>query len=249
MIKIKTKKEVQTMKEGAQMLAKIMREVERKIEPGISTKELNMAAESHIFKCGAKPSFLNYHGFPATLCVSINDEIVHGVPSQRKIKEGDIVSLDLGLFYKGFHSDMAKTIAVGEVDFETSRLIKVTKKSLKIGIRKMKPGNKIGAIGNTIQRYVEDQGFNVVRELCGHGIGRDLHEDPEVLNYGKGRGGEVMKEGMVLCLEPMVTVGNWAIKTGEDGFTLKTADGSLSCHFEHEVLVTRTGSQVLTELR
>jgi len=236
------------MKEGAQMLARIMEELGKRVEPGITTKELNMAAESHIFKFGAKPSFLNYQGFPASLCVSINEEIVHGIPSNRKLKEGDIVSLDLGLIYKGFHSDMARTFPVGKISFEAQRLIKVTKKSLRLGIRKVRPGNKIGAIGNTIQRYIESQGFNVVRDLCGHGIGKELHEDPQILNYGKRREGEVMKAGMVFCLEPMVTVGSYRILKKEDGFSYITSDNSLSCHFEDEVLVGKDGFLVLTKV-
>jgi len=248
MIKIKTKKEIQIMEEGAKILAKIMKELEKKVKPEIATNELNKAAEGLIFKSGAKPSFKGYEGFPASLCVSINEEIVHGVPSKRKLKEGDIVSLDLGLLYKGFHSDMAITLPVGKVDFETKRLIKVTKKALRIGTKKVRAGNKIGAIGNTIQRYIEDQGFNVVQDLCGHGIGRNLHEDPQILNYGKRREGSVMKEGMVLCLEPMVTVGDWQIKKGGDGFVFVTTDNSLSCHFEHEVLVTRDGCKILTKV-
>ncbi len=236
------------MTEGAKILAQIMKELEKKIEPGISTNELNMAAESHIFKLGAKPSFKGYQGFPAALCVSLNEEVVHGIPSSRKLKEGDLVSLDLGLFLNGFHSDMARTFSVGEISFEAQRLLRVTKKSLKVATRKVKPGNKIGAISNTVQRYVESQEFNVVRDLCGHGIGKELHEEPQILNYGKRSDGPVLKEGMVLCLEPMVTVGGYEIKQGEDGFSFVTEDGSLSCHFEDEVLVTRDGCQVLTKL-
>ena len=236
------------MSEGAKKLSVIMKKLEKMVKPGIKTQELDKVAQDLVFKFGAEPSFKGYDGFPAALCVSINEQIVHGVPSERVIKEGDIVSLDLGLFYKGFHSDMAITLAVGKVDFETLRLIKVTKKSLKIGIKKARPGNKTGDIENTIQRYIESQGFNVVRDLCGHGIGRDLHEDPQILNYGKRGAGPELREGMVLCLEPMVAMGDWRIKKGKDGFAYETRDGSLACHFESEIAITKDGSKVLTEI-
>ncbi|MCX6764417.1 MAG: type I methionyl aminopeptidase [Candidatus Nealsonbacteria bacterium] len=247
MIKIKTKEEIRIMAEGAKILSEIMGKLEKKISPGITTKELDKVAQDLVFKSGAKPSFKGYDGFPACLCASINEQIVHGVPSDRELKEGDILSLDLGIFYKEFHSDMALTLPVGKVDFEKLRLIRVTKKSLKIGIKKAKPGNKTGDIENTIQRYVESQGFNVVRELCGHGIGRQLHEDPQILNYGKRGTGFELKEGMVLCLEPMVTMGDWRIKRGKDGFVYETLDGSLSCHFESEIAITQKGNIILTD--
>ena len=248
MISIKTKEEIKIMAEGGKILAKIVKELTKMIKPGITTQELDKAAEDLIFKSGAKPSFKGYEGFPTTLCTSINEEIVHGLPSKRKLKEGDIISLDLGIILKGFHSDMAVTLPVGKIDPEIVRLIRITKKTLKIGIKKVRPGNTIGDIGNTIQRYVESQGFNVVRDLCGHGIGKDLHEDPQILNYGKRKTGPKIREGMVLCLEPMVTMGNFQIKKNEDGHTFETVDGSLSCHFEHEVVVTKDGCKVLTEV-
>lgn len=247
MIPIKNKKEIEIMQEGSRLLVSVMKKLEKMVKPGITTKELNMAAESHIFKLGAKSSFKGYNGFPACLCTSINEQIVHGVPSDRELKEGDILSLDSGIFYKGFHSDMALTLPVGKVDFEKLRLIRITKKSLKIGIKKARPGNRIGDIENTIQRYVESQGFNVVRELCGHGIGRELHEEPQILNYGKRGTGLELKEGMVLCLEPMVTTGDWRIKKGKDGFAYETVDGSLSCHFESEIAITGKNNIVLTD--
>jgi len=248
MILIKTKEEIEVMAEGGKILARIMKELTKMVKPGITTQELDKAAEGLVFKSGAKPSFKGHEGFPATLCTSINEEIVHGLPSRRKLKEGDIISLDLGIFFKGFHSDMAVTLPVSKIDSETARLIRVTKKALKIGIKKVRPGNTIGDIENTIQRYVESQGFNVVRDLCGHGIGKDLHEEPQILNYGKRKTGPEIKEGMVLCLEPMATIGGSQIKKGEDDHTFKTVDGSLSCHFEHEVVVTKDGCKVLTEV-
>ena len=249
MISIKSEEEIKIMTEGGKMLAGIMKELEKRVRPGITTKELDRVAETLILKSGGKPSFKGYQGFPATLCTSINEEIVHAVPSQRKLREGDIISLDLGLYYKGFHNDMAITLPVGRISPEAQRLIRVTKKALKRGIKKAKPGNTFGDIGNTIQRYVESQGFNVVRELCGHGIGEEIHEEPQVLNYGKRKSGPKIKEGMTFCIEPMVTVGEWKLKKSKDGYGFVTADGSLSAHFEHTVVVTKNGCQVLTELQ
>jgi len=254
MISIKTKEEIEIMAEGGKILAKIIKELEKKIRPGITTKELDRLAESLILKSRGKCSFKGYKStdgetvrpYPNCLCTSINEEIVHCIPSDRVLKEGDIISLDLGIFYKGFHTDMAITLAVGKVSPEAQRLIRVTKKALKRGIKKAKVGNTFGDIGNTIQRYVESQGFNVVRELCGHGIGRELHEDPKILNYGKRHTGEEIKEGMVFCLEPMVTMGDWKIRKTKDGYGYQTQDGSLSAHFEHTIAITKNGCRILT---
>ena len=234
------------MAEGGKILAGIMKELEKKVKPGITTEDLNRLAENLILKSGGKCSFKGYEDYPACLCTSINEEIVHSVPSARQLKDGDIISLDLGIFYQGFHTDMAITVPVGKILPETQRLIRVTKKALKRGIKKTRPGNTIGDIGNTIQRYVEGQGFNVVRELCGHGIGKEIHEDPKILNYGKRHSGLEIKEGMVLCLEPMVTVGDWKLKKSADGFGYQTQDDSLSCHFEHTMVVTKNGAKILT---
>ena len=249
MITIKSPEEIEKIAEGGRILAGIMEELKKKVRPGITTKELERVAETLILKSGGKCSFKGYEGFPACLCTSINEEIVHAIPSDRVLREGDIISLDLGIFYKGFHSDMAITLPVGKVKPEVSRLIRVTKKALKRGIKKVRPGNTFGDVGNTIQRYVESQGFNVVRDLCGHGIGRDLHEEPKILNYGKRHTGEEIKEGMVFCIEPMVTVGDWKIKKTSDGYGYQTKDGSLSAHFEHTVAVIKNGCQILTELK
>ncbi len=248
MIPIKSEKEIQIMAENGKILASIMEELKKRVEPGISTQELNRVAETLILNSEGKPSFKEYNGFPATLCTSINEEIVHGVPSKRKLKNGDILSLDLGMKRNGFHVDMAITLPVGEVDPEVKRLVRITKKVLKIGIKKTKIGNTINDIGNTIQRYVESQGFNVVRDLCGHGIGKELHEEPKILNYGKRHTGLKIKQGMVFCLEPMVTIGDWKIKKTKDGFGYETTDGSLSAHFEHTIVVTKHGVKVLTEM-
>jgi len=235
------------MKEGGKLLAEIMEQLKEKVHPGIKTFELDRLAESLILKYG-QCSFKGYNNFPACLCTSLNEEIVHSTPSNRKLKKGDIISLDLGLFYKDFHSDMAVTLPVGKVDPEVSRLIRVTKKALKRALRKVRPGNTFGDIGNSIQRYVEGQGFSVIRELCGHGIGRELHEDPQILNYGKRRTGPKIKEGMTFCIEPMVARGDWKIKKTKDGIGYKTTDSSLSAHFEHTILVIKNGYQVLTSI-
>ena len=248
MITIKSPAEIEIMRENGKILAKIMEELKKKVRPGITTKELDKVAQDLVLKSGAKPSFKGYQNFPASLCTSINEEIVHCLPSNRALKEGDIISLDLGIFLKGFHVDMAVTLPVGEVKPEILRLIRVTKKALKRAIKKVRPGNTVGDIGNTIQRYVESQGFSVIKELCGHGIGRELHEEPEILNYGQRHKGEKLKEGMTFCLEPMVTMGDWKIKKSKDGYGYQTADGSLSAHFEQTVVVTKNGCQVLTSL-
>ena len=245
MITIKTPEEIKIMTEGGKILAEILKKLEKKVKPGITTKELDRVAETLVLKFG-EPSFKKYEGYPTALCTSINEEIVHGVPSERKLKEGDIISLDIGMKYKGYHSDMAVTLPVGEVSPEIKRLIRITKKALKRGIKKAKLGNTFGDIGNTIQRYVESQGFNVVKELCGHGIGKELHEDPEIVNYGKRHVGPEIKQGMVFCLEPMVTAGDWHIKKTKDGYGFQTADGSLSCHFEHTMAVIKDRVKVLT---
>ena len=264
MITIKTPEEIGIMAEGGKILVGIMERLKKEVKPGITTKTLDRLAESLILKSGGKCSFRGYQGFPACLCTSINEEIVHAVPSERKLEEGDIISLDLGILYKGFHTDMAITLPVTrpgrveKVDSEILRLIQVTKKALEIGIEKVKPGNYIGDISKAIQKYVESQGFNVVRELCGHGIGRKIHEDPQILNsvsFDEVTVDKVkyqedakikLKECMVLCLEPMVTVGDWRIKKSKDGFGYETKDGSLSCHFEHTIAVTENGAKILT---
>lgn len=248
MIPIKSSKEISIMAEGGKILAQIMKELEKKVLPGITTNELNELAQELVLKSGGKCSFKGYQGYLSCLCTAINEEIVHAVPSKRVLKKGDIVTLDLGIFFKGFHTDMALTFPVGKVDPGKARLIKVTKKALKRGIKKVRPGNMVGDIGNTIQRYVEDQGLNVIRDLCGHGIGKELHEDPQVLNYGKRHTGEKLKEGHVICIEPMIAVGDFHIKKAKDGFGYTTQDNSLSCHFEHTIAVTKEGCKVLTDL-
>jgi len=248
MVKIKSAAEIKIMAEGGRILAGIIKKLIKETKPGVSTQQLNDLAEELILKSGGQCSFKGYQNYPACLCVSLNEEIVHGLPSsQRIIKNGDLVSLDLGIFYQGYHTDMAVTLPIGRVTPVAQRLIQVTQEALRRGIEKIKPGAHLGDIGQVIQEYVESQGFNVVRELCGHGIGQELHEDPQVLNYGEKGTGLELKEGMVLCVEPMVTVGNWRIKKTKDGYGFKTIDNSLSCHFEHTIAVVKKGYQILTK--
>ncbi|OGZ64671.1 MAG: type I methionyl aminopeptidase [Candidatus Staskawiczbacteria bacterium RIFCSPLOWO2_01_FULL_40_39] len=248
MIHLKTSEEVQIMAEGGKILATALKEIEKMAKPGITTLELDRAAEALILKHGAKPAFKGYEGFPYSLCASVNDVIVHGFPSNYRLKEGDIVGLDLGVLYKGYNTDMAVTVAIGEVSFEARRLLTVAKKALRLGIKKARAGITTGDIGNTIQRYIEDQGYGVVRDLCGHGIGKEVHEEPQVPNYGDRHKGTVLKEGMVICIEPMVTVGSHMLKRAKDGYGFATKDGLLAAHFEHTVAITKDGCKVLTEI-
>lgn len=262
MIDIKTNKEINIMAKGGRILAEIMEILKRSVKPGITTQELNNLAEKLIQKKGTLCAFKGYQNFPTCLCTSINEEIAHNIPSSRALKEGDILTLDLGLFYpvfskqkdftnlnnsKGFYLDMAISLAVGEVRPEIQRFLRVAKKILKLAIKKIKPGNTLGDISNTIQRYAELQGFNVIQELCGHGIGRKLHEEPQVLNFGQRHQGERLKKGMVFTIEPMITMGDWKIKTSSDDYGFETKDGSLSCYFEHTIAVTENGAQILTK--
>jgi len=248
MIHIKSKEEIKTMAEGGKILAEVLGEVAKMAKPGITTLELDRAAEALILKKGAKPAFKGYEGFPYSLCASVNDIVVHGFPTNYILKEGDVVGLDLGVLHKGYNTDMAVTVGIGEISFEAKRLLDVTKKSLRLGIKKVRDGVTTGDVGNTIQRYIEDQGFGVVRELCGHGIGKQVHEDPQIPNYGQRHKGTELKEGMVICIEPMVTIGDFKLKKAKDGYGFATVDGSLTAHFEHTIVVTKDGAKVLTEI-
>lgn len=247
-IKFKTEKEIGVMREGCQILAKVMEEVKKQVRPGISTEYLDKIAEDLILKLGAKPAFKNYEGFPGAMCISVNEEVVHVKPSSRILKEGDIVCLDLGAKYKGYYSDMAITVGVGKISEKAEKLIDVTQESLKIGISNVKVGKRFGDVGSEIQKYVEGFGFGVVRDLAGHGIGKNLHEDPQILNYGKPNTGAEIKEGMVFCIEPMVTAGDWRIVRASDAYGYKTKDNSLAAHFEHTIAITSHGVEVLTKL-
>lgn len=245
---LKTKEEIEIMARAGKILAKILDELKKEVRPGIKTKDLEIKARKLMREYKVEPVFLGYEGYPAAICTSVNDVIVHGIPSEYQLKEGDILSLDLGIKYKGYCADMAVTLPVGKTSEEAQRLIRVTKKALKRAIKKARPGNTVGDIGNTIQRYVEKRGFYVIKELCGHGIGRELHEEPQILNYGKRHTGAKLVPGMVFCIEPMVSMGTEKIKKAPDGFGYATADGSLSAHFEHMIAITKNGRRVLTEI-
>ncbi len=254
MIPIKTKEEIETMREGGKLLAGIVRKVAEAVKPGLKTKELDILARELIESAGSKPAFLGYDGFPATLCVSINEEVVHGVPSDRELKQGDVVSLDLGLIYKGFVTDMAVTVPVlGDMTYEEwvkdnsvlAKLIETTKAALNAGIKQVKTGNKLGRVGSAIQAVIEKQGLSVIREMVGHGVGKNLHEEPQIPNFGDRNDGPTLAEGMVLAIEPMVSVGDWHIK--KTGYAYSTRDGSLVAHFEHTVAVTKDGPEILTK--
>lgn len=258
MINIKTAEEIEIMRQGGRILASILYEVARNVKPGVFTSELNQLAEDLIIQKGGEPSFKNYCSrisdkpFPTALCTSLNEEIVHApaIPG-RALEAGDIIGLDLGVKYKGFYTDMAVTVGAGKISKEARKLINVTKKSLEMGMKQIRPGNYIHNISKAIQDYVESQGFNVVRELVGHGVGHQVHEDPRIPNYIPVHGEPekiILEEGMCLAIEPMVTVGGWRIKTLSDGWTAVTADGSLSGHFEHTVAVTRDGYEIITKL-
>jgi len=234
------------MAEGGRILAEALNAVKRMARPGISTLELDRAAEEFILRRGAKPAFKGYENFPYSLCVSVNEVIVHGLPSNYVLKNGDLVGLDLGVLYKGYNTDMALTVAVGEVSFEAKRLLNVTQKALRLGIKKACSGNTTGDIGNVIQRYIEGQGFSIIRDLCGHGIGKDIHEDPQIPNYGQRRKGTELKEGMVICIEPMVTMGDWRLEKSRDGYGYRAKDGSMTAHFEHTVAIVNGNPVVLT---
>lgn len=246
MIIIKTPREIEIMRESGKILAKVLKKVAKAVKPGITTQELNRLAKELVLKYSALPSFEGYKGYPAALCTSVNEEIVHGIPSKRKLKSGDIVGLDLGVLYKGYYTDAAVTVPVGKVSPEVSRLIKVTKKALEVGIEKVRAGNHIGDISAAIQKYVEAQDFSVVRNLVGHGVGKHVHEEPQIPNYGRPGTGEELKIGMTLALEPMVNMGGYQTRQAQDGWTFITQDKSFAAHFEHTVVVTKKAPRILT---
>ena len=249
MVDINNHLEVEALSESCQILSDTLNKVEKNIFPGQSVIELDKIAEDYIISCNAKPAFKGYEGFPATLTVSIDDEIVHGIPKNMILKEGQIVSIDCGVIKNDFYSDSARTIAVGKISDEKQRLLDVTKKALDIGIQNALVGNKIFDISNSIQEYVESEGFSIVRELVGHGIGRQLHIKPQVPNFSIPATPDldvVLKEGMCLAIEPMVNVGSRHIKTDSDGWTIRTKDGSSSAHFEHSILITKFQPRILT---
>ena len=254
MVGIKTKEEIKILREGGRALASVMEEICARLKPGVSALEMDELAERLVKKHNGEPSFKNYqpkgskNSYPFSLCVSLNDEVVHGLPLREKVfKEGDIVGLDLGMKYKGLYVDMAVTKGVGKIGEREQRLVATAAKALDAGIGAIKEGAALGDIGFAIQSYVESNGFSVVKKLVGHGVGYSVHEEPEVPNYGRPGEGLVLREGMVLALEPMINEGGDDVLLDEDGWTWKTADGSLSAHFEHTVAVTKNGAEVLTK--
>lgn len=246
MIHYKTSEEIELIKESAQILGKAHAEIARMIKPGAKTSDMDQVAEEFIRDHGGVPSFLNYNGFPYTLCVSPNEQVVHGFPSASELRDGDILSIDCGVFYKGFHSDSAYTYPVGDVEEDDMQLLKVTKESLYKGIDVAVVGKRIGDISYAIQHYVEGFGFSVVRELVGHGVGKELHEAPEVPNYGKRGKGPLLKKGMVIAIEPMINLGKKEIVQESDGWTIRTRDRAFSAHFEHTIAITNGKADILT---
>ncbi len=246
MIQIKTAEEIELMRESALIVSKTLGEVAKAIKPGISTLELDKIAEEHIRDHGAIPGFLGLYDFPNTLCMSPNEQIVHGIPNKEPLQEGDIISVDCGALKNGFYGDHAYTFEVGEVPDDTKKLLQITKESLYIGIREFRAGNRVGDVGFAIQQYTEKHGYGVVRELVGHGLGREMHEDPEMPNYGRRGRGKKFKEGMVVAIEPMINLGTHRINQLKDGWTILTADRKPSAHFEHDVAIVNGKPELLS---
>lgn len=248
MIILKSRHEIEKMKISNRIVVEVLEEIKKKIRVGVTTIELDRLAESVILKKGGTPAFKGYRGYPNSLCISINEQVVHGIPSNRRLKDGDLVSIDLGVYHDGYYGDAAITVGAGEITPEAKRLLDATQKALYVGIEKARAGNHLSDISNAVQMYVEGEGFSVVRAFVGHGIGTSLHEEPQVPNFGEAGKGPLLKSGMVLAIEPMVNAGVSDVEVLEDDWTVVTADGSLSAHFEHTVAITENGVEILTEL-
>ena len=248
MITIKSKHEFEIMREAGRIVAMVHAEMARIVAPGITTKELDSIAEAIIRKAGATPSFKGYNDFPASICASVNEELVHGIPSKRVLNEGDIISIDVGAYYKGYHGDSAWTYPVGAISQKAQELLDVTQESLFQGIRQAQPGNRLSDISHAVQVYAESLGYSIVRDYVGHGIGRDMHESPQVPNYGPAGRGLRLRPGMALAIEPMVNVGSYDVVTLDDDWTVVTKDGSLCAHFEHTVAIHEEGPVIMTVL-
>lgn len=247
MINIKTPEEIEIMRECGRIVARALSAMAAAIEPGkVTTADLDKVGEEVLENAGARPSFKGYRGFPAAACISVNEEVVHGIPGLRVLQEGDIVSLDIGAFFEGFHGDSAWTYPVGEVEPETQRLLNVTKESLFQAIAQARPGKRVGDISAAVQGYVEKNGYSVVKDLVGHGIGRSLHEEPNVPNFGKPGTGAKLRPGMTICIEPMINQGKYPVHCLDDHWTIVTKDGKISAHFEHMVLITGAAPEILT---
>ena len=247
MISIKNKEEIYLMSEACRIVKDTLILLEQHVKPGVSTKELDSIAEDYILSQDAKLGFKGLYGYPSTICISIEDEVVHGVPSDKKLLEGQIVGIDVGSIYKGYYGDHARSFAVGEINSDKKKLLKVTKECLEKGIEKAIPGNRIGDIGSAVQEWAESNGYGVVRELVGHGIGTKLHEEPQIPNYGNSGTGPLINVGMCFAIEPMINMGTKDVYTKGDGWTICTKDGMPSAHFEHTITVTDNGPKVLTK--
>ncbi len=246
MIKLKSKREIRLMREAGKIVAAVLVEMEKAIKVGITTAMLDKIAEKEIRRYGAEPAFLGYHNFPASICTSINEQVVHGIPGLRRLKEGDIISIDVGARLKGYYGDAAATFAVGTVSEKAKKLMEVTRSSLHKAIDAMQSGARLSDLSHAVQDYVENHSFSVVRNYVGHGIGQEMHEEPQVPNFGLPGRGPVLQPGIVLAIEPMVNVGTWEVKVLKDQWTVVTADNSLSAHFEHTVALGENGPEVLT---
>jgi methionyl aminopeptidase len=246
MIQLKSPREIEKMRKAGRIVAEVLDLISENIKPGVTTKTLDRLAAEHFKRAGAKAAFLGYQGYPAHICVSIDDEVVHGIPGDRVLAEGQIVSVDVGSILDGYYGDAAKSFPVLEADPETNRLLEVTEQSLQKGIEQCRIGNYLGDVSAAIQTFVEAEGFSVVRDLVGHGIGRKMHEEPQVPNFGKSGTGIELKEGLVLAIEPMINTGGYDVRILPDGWTIVTADGSNSAHFEHTVAITSNGPEILT---
>lgn len=247
MISLKSERELDMMRKAGRIVGQILQEMVERVQPGVTTWDLDRFAESRCKDLKAVPAFKGYQGFPATVCISVNDEVVHGIPSKKRVlKEGDIVGLDFGVIYDGWYGDSARTVAVGKISPDAQKLLDVTREGMLRGIEQCREGNRVFDIGHAIQNYVEGFGYGVVREFVGHGIGRALHEDPQIPNYGPKGKGLLLKSGMVLAIEPMINAGSHEVKVLNDGWTAVTMDHSLSAHFEHTVAITPKGPEILT---
>ena len=246
MINLKTPEEIELIRTSGRVAAQTLDLVEKEIKPGVTTGHLNDLGHEFIISRGGKPSTLGYRGYPKSMCISINEEVVHGIPGKRKIKEGDVVKVDVTVFLNGFHGDTARTYIVGKAPGKAERLVEATRKSLELGIATVRVDGHLGDVGAAIQEFIEAQGFSVVRNFVGHGIGREFHEDPQVAHYGKSGTGLRLREGMVFTIEPMINEGVWDVRILKDGWTAVTRDGKLSAQFEHTIAVTSNGADILT---
>ncbi|MDI6453432.1 type I methionyl aminopeptidase [Peloplasma aerotolerans] len=250
MIQIKSQREIELMREAGRILDMTRNMLQEHIKPGINTHHLDQLAENYITSLGATPSFKGYHGFPGSICTSINEVVVHGIPSKKKVlKEGDIITLDFGVNYKGYHADSATTYPVGTIKPEIEKLLKITEEALYVGLEQAKPGNRVSDISHAIESFVKPYGYGIVEEFTGHGIGRELHEEPYVPNFGKPNEGPILKPGMTFCVEPMINLGTKRVKVLTDNWTTVTVDKKPSAHFEHMIVITESGYDILTKLK